>query len=281
MVRLRQNPLYMSQHSAFYQFVPLPDVAAVIARLRVLTTGLHGSIIVAGEGINGAVAGAQEVVDAFERAMHKDAHLGAYFAGMSFKRTRYVTPPFGRMKISHRPRIVAVNVPAVSQDTRLQRTALSPEDWRAFIQRKDVVVLDNRNAFEYALGHFRNAQDPDVTHFKDFPAYVQAHAEAWRAQGKTVAMYCTGGIRCERTNAWVQSLDLPCVELEGGILNYFQHVPDAAQDWQGECYVFDNRVALDTRGNETATTAEDVFANAPEEAWRLARAKRLDDAAPE
>ncbi len=271
----------MSDHSAFYQFVALPDVQGMIARLRAVTEGLTGSIIVAGEGINGAVAGAPERVDAFEQAMHADTYLTGYFAGMPFKRTRYLTPPFGRMKIAHRPRIVAVDLPAVPEGQQAERRALSPQDWRAFIQRDDVVVLDNRNAFEFELGHFRNAQDPDVSHFKDFPAYVQAHADAWRAEGKTVAMYCTGGIRCERTSAWVQSLGLPCVELDGGILNYFQQLPDAAQDWQGECYVFDNRVALDTQGNETATTAEDVFAHAPEEAWRLARAKRLDDTAPE
>jgi UPF0176 protein len=92
-------------------------------------------------------------------------------------------------------------------------------------------------------------------------------------------MYCTGGIRCERTSAWVASLGLACVELEGGILNYFAQMPDAKRDWQGECYVFDNRVALDTNLNETLTTAPQVFAGLPDEAWRLARAERLKAAA--
>jgi UPF0176 protein len=140
------------------------------------------------------------------------------------------------------------------------------------------VVLDNRNRFEFRLGRFKGAIDPQVSHFRDFPRFVEAHVPAWRAEGKQVAMYCTGGIRCEKTSAWMQGLGLTVHELQGGILNYFAGLPDAARDWQGECFVFDNRIALDTRLQQTTTSAETVYAGEPDAAWRLARAKRLDAA---
>ena len=138
-----------------------------------------------------------------------------------------------------------------------------------------VVLLDNRNSFEYRLGRFQNAIDPQVTNFRDFPAYVQAHLDEWKAQGKRVAMYCTGGIRCEKTSAWMADLGMPVYQLEGGILNYFREMPDAERDWQGECFVFDNRVALDTRLQETDTTLDDVYTGEPDDQWRLERARRL------
>jgi UPF0176 protein len=102
-----------------------------------------------------------------------------------------------------------------------------------------------------------------------------ANAPAWQAAGKRVAMYCTGGIRCEKTSAWMQDVGLDIYQLEGGILNYFQSMPDAARDFEGECFVFDNRIALDTQLQETGTTADQVYDD-PADAWRLARARRLD-----
>jgi UPF0176 protein len=152
------------------------------------------------------------------------------------------------------------------------------------LARGDAVVLDNRNHFEVRLGRFRGAVDPEVHHFRDFVAYVQQHAPAWRAAGRPVAMYCTGGIRCDKTAPWMRRLGLDVFQLEGGILNYLEQArleptPDAGSDWIGECFVFDNRIALDSRLRETATTAAQVFdARHPDEAWRLQRARRLDAA---
>jgi UPF0176 protein len=107
---------------------------------------------------------------------------------------------------------------------------------------------------------------------------VRAHAAQWREQGKRVAMYCTGGIRCEKTSAWMRELGLTVYQLEGGILNYFQQMPDAQRDWRGECFVFDNRVALDTQLQETATTLDDVYQQEADGAWRLERGRRLEQA---
>ncbi len=263
-------------HSAFYRFTPLADAAAVAARLRELSRGLLGSILVAQEGINGTVAGDALVLGRFEQALRDDALFAGRFAGMAFKHSACSTMPFGRMKVHCKPEIVAVGVPLSPVPAG---SSLGPAEWREFIARDDVVVIDNRNSFEYRLGRFRGAIDPQVAHFRDFPKFIEAHAPAWAAQGMRVAMYCTGGIRCEKTSGWMQGLGLDVHQLEGGILNYFQSMPDAAGDWQGECFVFDNRIALDTRLQETQTTLEDVYEGEPDGQWRIERARRLQQAA--
>lgn len=295
-------------HSAFYRFAPLADPPAVAQALRALALGLQGSIVVAAEGINGTVAGAPAAVAAFEQALQQDGPMagltGGAWRGMPFKHSACTTEPFGRMKVSVKPEIVALGLPGGTAATRdgeggarhaggasasasasvnlpppdeHDTSHLSPAAWRALLARDEVVLLDNRNHFEYRLGHFRGAVDPAVHNFRDFVAYVQAHAPAWRAAGRPVAMYCTGGIRCDKTAPWLRSLGLDVRQLDGGILNYFQQLGDAHLDWQGECFVFDKRIALDTGLRETATTAEQVFDPAhPDEAWRLQRAHRLD-----
>ena len=265
-------------HSAFYRFTPLPDPAAAADAVRALARDLTGSIVVAHEGINGTVAGAAGAIAAFEAALQQV--LDGALEGMPFKHSACTTPPFGRLKVAVKPEIVALGLPDSSPapDER-DASHLPPAAWRELLARGDVVLLDNRNHFEVRLGRFRGAIDPEVHNFRDFVAWVQAHAPAWREAGTPLAMYCTGGIRCDKTAPWLRSLGLDVVQLEGGILNYFQQLPDAGRDWQGECFVFDNRVALDTRLRETATTADQVFDPAhPDEAWRLQRARRLDAA---
>jgi UPF0176 protein len=265
-------------HIAFHRFVALSDPARTAGCLRELARGLLGSVLVAREGINGVLAGPPAVLDSFEAALARDARLDGHFAGMAFKRSACASAPFARLKVHVKPMLVAVGTPGEAP-FRPGGTAVGPQAWRALIAQEDVVVLDNRNSFEYRLGHFARAVDPGVSHFRDFPAYIQAHAPAWRAAGRRVAMYCTGGIRCEKTAAWMQDLGLDVYQLDGGILHYFQSMPDASADWQGECFVFDNRVALDTRLQETGTTPEQVYGGLPDAAWRLQRARRLDAAA--
>jgi UPF0176 protein len=277
---LVESQLGSHWHSSFYAFVALRDPDAVAARLRELTTALGGSILVAREGINGVVAGTTAAVDAFERALQSDPAFDRCFASMLFKRSACVTVPFGRMKVHRKKEIVAFGVDGVSAASAGGDAShnLSPQAWRELIVRDDVVVIDNRNSFEYRLGRFRSAIDPQVPHFRDFPKYVEQHAPEWKAAGKRVAMYCTGGIRCEKSGAWMASLGLDVYQLEGGILNYFQSMLDAEQDWEGECFVFDNRIALDTKLRETATTLEQVYEGEPDGEWRIARARRLDAA---
>jgi UPF0176 protein len=260
-------------HIAFYKFVELEDPDAVVSRLRELTRDLLGSILVAAEGINGVLAGAAESLDAFEQALVEDRR----FAAIVFKRSECKTAPFKRIRIHRKSEIVELGVSGVDA-SRKTGISVSPEEWRKLIAEEDVVVIDNRNSFEFRLGKFKSAVDPQVDNFRDFPKYIEANAPTWQAAGKRVAMYCTGGIRCEKTSAWMHGMGIEVYQLDGGILNYFQSMPDAEKDWEGECFVFDNRIALDTKLRETGTTPEDVYAGEPDWEWRLQRAKRLDDA---
>jgi UPF0176 protein len=269
----------LPSHIAFYRFVQLDEPEQVATWLRGLTAELTGSILVAAEGINGVLAGTAQALHVFETALAQDPR----FAAMPIKRSQCSTPPFARMKVHTKPEIVAVGMPPEAINLPSGGVSLSPQAWREFIAQDNVVLLDNRNSFEFKLGHFQGAIDPGVTHFRDFPAYVQAHADQWKNEGKRVAMYCTGGIRCEKLGGWMQhGLGLDVYQLDGGVLNYFQAMPDAQKDWKGECFVFDNRIALDTQLNETATAAEQVYGGLdadPHNAWRLQRAKRLDESA--
>jgi UPF0176 protein len=264
------------QHSSFYKFARLQTPFApydVSARLKILCENMTGSILLAPEGINGMVAASAEQLDAFEHTvMHE---FNGAFAGMMFKRTDCHTVPFKHMKITVKREIVPLGVDGVNAVDH-QPNALSPAQWRELIKKENVVVLDNRNSFEFKLGHFKGAIDPGVQHFRDFPRYIQANLAQWKSEGKCVAMYCTGGIRCEKTSAWMANMGVDVFELQGGILNYLQAMPDAEKDWQGECFVFDSRVALDAKLLETNTTAEDVYKDEPDAEWRINRARRLD-----
>ena len=246
-----------TNHVAFYKFVRLDDPDGVVSHLRQLTANLLGSIIVASEGINGMLAGTNAELDDFQRALLEVPYFAGKFAGIAFKRSGAKTAPFGKMRVYRKPEIVPLGIAGV--DGTLTGARVSPEEWRKLIAEDDVVLLDNRNSFEFRLGRFKNAIDPHVTNFRDFPKYVEAHLPLWKAEGKRVAMYCTGGIRCEKTSAWMKDMGIPVLQLDGGILNYFQQMPDAEKDWEGECFVFDNRIALDTTLHETGTTLEDVY----------------------
>jgi len=269
-------------HSSFYRFTPVADPRAAADTLRALAQarGLLGSIVLAREGVSGTVAGAAADVHAFEAALQQDAVLHGALRGMAFKQSGCATAPFGRLKVGVKPEIVALGLPgeaALPAPDEHDASHLSPQAWRELLQRDDVVLLDNRNHFEYRLGRFRGAVDPQVHNFRDFVAYVEAEAPGWRAAGRPVAMYCTGGIRCDKTAPWLRSLGLDVRQLEGGILNYLQTLEDADRDWLGECFVFDSRIALDASLRQTATTPEDVYDSAhADEAWRLERARRLE-----
>lgn len=268
-------------HSAFYRFARVADPACVAQAVReAAAQDVLGAIIVAEEGINGAVCGPEASLERFESWLLSPACGAGVFAGMAFKRSACDTAPFARLKVLVKPEIVRLKVPMAPDDlaaAQADDSHLSPEQWKALLEREDVVLLDNRNHFEVRLGHFRNAVDPQVDRFSDFVSFVQAHAPLWKAQGKTVAMYCTGGIRCDKSAPWMRSLGLRVWQLEGGILNYFAHVDRAHDDWEGQCFVFDKRMAVDTQLQPVATRAAEVFdAQRPQERWRLERAERLD-----
>ena len=287
LTRMAPTPASTLLHSAFYRFTPLHNPVAAAALLRGLAHGLQGSVVLANEGISGTLAGQAAALAAFEAALQQDTVLNGALRGLVFKHSACHSPPFGRLKVSVKPEILALGLPtdgsagqALPAPDGHDTSHLAPAAWRAVLAAGDAVVLDNRNHFEYRLGHFRGAVDPLVHNFRDFVAFVQANAPAWRAAGRPVAMYCTGGIRCDKTAPWLRSLGLQVWQLDGGILNYLQQQPAADAAWQGQCFVFDNRIALDAQLQETGTTAEQVFdATLPDEAWRLQRARRLDRSA--
>jgi UPF0176 protein len=260
-------------HISFYRFVALAEPNVIAVTLREIAAELLGVVLLAPEGINGTLAGAPDALDRFELALACDTRFGGAFVGLRFQRTACVTPPFGKLKIHLRKEIVQIGVAEVDA---LQAGGIDvpPEAWDALIARADVVLIDNRNHFEYALGHVRGALDPKVSLYSDFARFMQENLPHWQAAGKQIAMYCTGGIRCEKTSAWLAGQGIRAYQLEGGILNYLRHKQGQPSQWQGECFVFDNRMALDANLHEVTLAPEAVYRD-PEDAWRLARARRL------
>ena len=225
--------------SAFYRFAPLPDAAARRGPLARLGCGLgvKGSILLAPEGVNGTIAGEAGAV------AQVLGHIRAWpgFDGMAARESHAAAAPFGRLKVRLKPEIVTLRAPA--DPTARVGTHVAPSDWNALISAPDVAVIDTRNAYEVGLGSFACALDPGTAAFSDFPAWWAAQAQALR--GKRIAMFCTGGIRCEKATAWLlgQGVD-EVFHLQGGILAYLAEVPEAESLWRGSCFVFDDRVAL-------------------------------------
>jgi UPF0176 protein len=276
-------------HISFYQFTPVTDALALAESLRQLAHAqqILGVIDVAPEGISGAVAGTSEALDAFEAAVQGRSESPsplpgvrvAAFEHMVFKRTACKTAPFTLLKVKVCDELIRLGLSEAEMQgvdaTHAHGVSLDPEAWRELLAADDVVLIDNRNSFEFALGRFKGAIDPQVAHYRDFAQFIKQHLPEWKAQHKRVAMYCTGGIRCEKTAAWLSTLDTPVYQLEGGILNYLATMLDAEKDWSGECFVFDKRMALDAKLQETDTDIDDVFDETRDGAWRIARARRL------
>lgn len=274
-------------HTAFYHFSPIADPAQLAQWVKTHAGPLLGTVLVAPEGINGAMAGPQADVALFESALTAPSFLDGAFAAMAFKHSGANEQPFARLKVHVKREIVALGLGAEAPASAAN--SLSPQQWQALLQNDDVVVLDNRNHFEYRLGHFVGAVNPSVNHFREFAQYVQDNAQAWRDDGKRIAMYCTGGVRCEKTQGWMQTLGLDVWQLDGGILNYFKEIPAtqnetqpvAAAIWQGDCFVFDNRIAVSPKLEQSDVLIDDVFDDSiADEAWRKRRAKRLNPDGP-
>ena len=228
-------------HDAFYRFVTIQNPEALITELELLcsSSGVLGSILVAGEGINGMLCGTTSQLQTVRDGLEADPR----FQNLMYKRTRCRDQVFKKMKVKLKPEIVALGIEGVDA-SKYHGTDVSPHFWRELIRRDDVVLIDNRNEFEYTLGHFKNAINPGVDNFRDFAKFIESNLETW--QDKTISMYCTGGIRCEKTSAWLAEKGIQIMQLEGGILNYFQEVKDANLDYEGTCFVFDKRQELDT-----------------------------------
>jgi UPF0176 protein len=230
--------------AAFYQFAPLPDFRDLREPLRAIAArlALKGSILLASEGINGTVAGSDNGIDALMEELRDGALFGGRLDRLEPKFSRAQAMPFGRLKVRLKKEIVTLGEPA-ADPTRRVGTYVEASDWNALIASPDTLLIDTRNAFEVALGTFEGAVDPDIASFGQFRDFARQQLDP--AKHRKIAMFCTGGIRCEKASALLLGQGFAQVyHLKGGILKYLEEVPEATSRWRGECFVFDERVAL-------------------------------------
>jgi UPF0176 protein len=226
--------------ATFYKFVTLDDYTHRRQPLLNLCHHHHikGTILLAAEGINGTISGTRSSIDAILTYLKADRH----FADLEHKESIATKSPFDRLKVRLKQEIVTFGVPTIDP-TNLVGTYVKPQDWNQLIANPDVVVIDTRNQYEVEIGTFAGAIDPHTDSFTEFPAYVSTHLDP--QQHKQVALFCTGGIRCEKATSYLLSQGFENVyHLQGGILKYLEEIPAPDSQWEGECFVFDDRVAV-------------------------------------
>ncbi len=229
--------------AALYKFVALDDFHQLREPLLDVcqAAGACGTLLLAREGINGTIAASREGIDKVLDYLRSDPRL----ADLEHKESVDDHMPFYRMKVKLKREIVTMGIPGIDPNQRVG-TYVKPADWNALVADPEVLLIDTRNDYEYGIGSFRGAVDPETTSFREFPDYVRKHLDP-RKQ-KKVAMFCTGGIRCEKASAFMLQEGFEEVyHLEGGILKYLEEVPLEESLWEGECFVFDNRVAVNHR----------------------------------
>jgi UPF0176 protein len=230
--------------AAFYQFAALPDFRALREPLRAICAGLElkGSVLLAHEGINGTLAGGHEATDALIAELRDGALFAGRLDNLELKFSSASAMPFQRLKIRLKKEIVTLG-DTKTDPTKAVGAYVDPAEWNDLIADPDTLVIDTRNAFEVAMGSFAGAVDPGIKsfgQFKDFAARVLDPQ-----QHRKIAMFCTGGIRCEKASSYLLSRGFAEVyHLKGGILKYLEAVPESESRWRGECFVFDERVAL-------------------------------------
>ena len=226
--------------AALYKFVALPDYEVLQQPLLACCkeNDVMGTILLASEGINGTIAGSPEGIRNVLDFLKSDERL----ADLEHKESYAEEPPFYRMKVRLKREIVTMGVPTVDP-TEKAGTYVKPEDWNDLISDPNVVLVDARNDYEVAIGTFKGAINPNTKSFRELPGWLR---EQFAGGEKTkVAMFCTGGIRCEKSTAFLRSEGIEEVyHLRGGILKYLENVPEEDSLWQGECFVFDQRVAV-------------------------------------
>lgn len=226
--------------AALYQFVTLDDFHELREPLlqACVAAGAKGTLLLAQEGLNGTVAGSREGIDTVLAYLRSDPRL----ANLAHKESYDDHMPFYRMKVKLKKEIVTMGVSGIDPNA-VVGTYVKPRDWNKLVNDPEVVLLDTRNDYEVGIGTFAGAVDPHTTTFREFPRYVRDNYDP--AEHKKVAMFCTGGIRCEKASAFMLKEGFEEVyHLEGGILKYLEEVPPQESTWEGECFVFDSRVAV-------------------------------------
>jgi UPF0176 protein len=226
--------------AALYKFVTLKDFAALKAPIlaAMKAHGVKGTLLLAQEGINGTISGMRAGIDGFLDSLKSDPR----FADIDHKESFCDENPFYRSKVKLKKEIVTIGVAGVDPSIEVG-TYVEAKDWNALIADPDVLLIDTRNDYEVALGTFAGAADPKTTSFGEFPAYVTNNLHNGKRQ--KIAMFCTGGIRCEKASSYMKGLGFSEVyHLKGGILKYLEEVPAQESKWLGECFVFDHRIAV-------------------------------------
>lgn len=226
---------------ALYKFVTLEDyeILQEPLRERAAELDIKGTILLAQEGINGTIAGLEQDIRTLIAYLEQDQR----FKNIDYKYSTTNERPFYRMKVKLKREIVSLGVAGVDPNQAVGQY-VEPEDWNELIDDPDVLLIDTRNDYEVDIGSFEGAVNPETTTFRQFPDYVEQHCEPQRH--KKVAMFCTGGIRCEKASSYMLGQGFEEVyHLKGGILNYLERVDPETSRWQGDCFVFDNRVAVD------------------------------------
>lgn len=232
----------MSQYvvCALYKFVALDDYQEIRQPLTELLEAnqIRGTLLLASEGINGTVAGKRESIDALLQWFKQDSRL----ADVVYKESFNEEQPFNRTKVKLKKEIVTMGVEGIDP-RHVVGTYVKPNEWNDLISDPDVILVDTRNDYEVDIGTFKNAVNPNTETFREFPQYVEENLDP--KKHKKVAMFCTGGIRCEKSTAYMKEQGFDEVyHLEGGILKYLEEVPEEESMWEGDCYVFDGRVAV-------------------------------------
>jgi UPF0176 protein len=230
--------------AAFYQFVALADFRELREPLRALCAGLKlkGSVLLAQEGINGTLAGSTDAIAALMAELQGGELFGSRLDNLELKFSRASNMPFGRLKIRLKKEIVTLGDGA-ADPMRHVGIYVDPAEWNELIATPDTVLIDTRNAFEVAMGTFAGAIDPRIESFRQFKDFAASQLDP--SKHRKIAMFCTGGIRCEKASSYLLSRGFSEVyHLKGGILGYLERVPKAESRWHGECFVFDDRVAL-------------------------------------
>lgn len=225
---------------AMYRFVDLPHYEEIRQPLldQMNTLDVKGTLLLASEGINGTVSGTSEAIESLLTWLRSIPE----FSDIDYKLSFDEEQPFYRTKVKLKKEIVTMGVEGIDPK-RVVGTYVKPKDWNALINDPEVLLIDTRNDYEYEIGTFEGAVNPNTESFREFPKYVDDHLDP--AKHKKVAMFCTGGIRCEKSTAFLKEKGFDEVyHLEGGILKYLEEVPKSDTTWKGDCFVFDNRVAV-------------------------------------
>jgi UPF0176 protein len=236
---MNKNFFKVAAFYAFTELLNLEDLHRAFTHF-LKKEDIKGTVLLAHEGINGTVAGTEDGIDRFKNFLQ----LNNLYQSQNFKTSTCAEDPFPRLKIKLKDEIVSIGN-ELADPAKIVGEYVQPEDWNSLISQEDVLVLDTRNTYEFSIGTFKKSIQPETTNFREFPDWLEGIEYKGLDKSKKVAMFCTGGIRCEKASSLMKAKGFKNIyHLQGGILNYVEKVDEEESLWKGECFVFDDRVAL-------------------------------------